>query len=147
MRRGQGSHSLHQLPGLGPAWSVSGVCAGGDQLHDGAASSSMCELLQCSALSSLLLWLTHILQRQSCVLAPPSFCSSTEVCGEEPMALLQGWAEHTPSHQPCWVSNPVPYLSPFLSSPFCFPSSQPLLSLYPFLNSCLHCALKMLCFV
>lgn len=51
--RGQGSHSLHQLPGFGPAQSLSGLCAGGDQLHDGAASSSMCELLQRSALSSL----------------------------------------------------------------------------------------------
>lgn len=114
---------------------------------EGTSSMMGLQLLHvssCSTLSLLWLQLSRLLQRQSCVLTP-QLCSSTEVCGEEPVALTRGWAECTPSHQPYWVSNPAPTYpySYLLPSPASLPFTLSCLSLYPFLNSCLHCALKM----
>lgn len=125
VRRGKGPHSLHQLPGMGPAWSLSGLCAGGDQLHDGAASSSMCEHLQHSALSSLLLRLSRFLQRQSCVLAPAALrcalksqwpCHGAGLSIPKSSALLGVKSCSVPAPIPIFSLLLLPFLSP---SPVC----------------------------
>lgn len=145
MGRGKSPHSLHHLPGLGPAWSLSGLCTGGDQFHDGAASSSVCELLQRSTLSSLLLQLTRFLQRQSCVFAPPASAAVLR-------CVVKGqWSCHGAGLSIHYVTSPAgsqiqlrtcPH-SYLLPSPASLPLTVSCLSLCLFLNSCLHCALKM----
>lgn len=128
-------------------------------LCDGAAGSSRCVLVQRSALSWLPLWCSLCCslsaEAELCPYPPTACCSSTEVQDEEPHGMALPRPCHGAGQRVHWAASRAgsqillhachPF--PPLPSPASLLLTLSCLSLYPFLNYCLHCALKMQCTV